>query len=225
MTRWIRMALLLSTLAPNAAFSMEVFQFVDSAGTVHFTNVPTDPRYRRLQSQQKALFYIGKDRRQKLDSVIEREAVKRGIEPSLIKSIIQAESDFNADAVSYAGAQGLMQLMPDTVAYLRLGDPFDPEENIRGGARHLRYLLNLFNSDLALTLAAYHAGARTVLKYGKIPPIEETRLYVEKVLRLYKRYSGKSVRFVYKGTGSDGALVYTNHPEQYPEIVFSRFKE
>lgn len=206
---------------------MEVFQYVDESGTIHFTNVPTDPRYRRLQGDQKKTRYVGRDHRQKLYRFIEKEATGQGMEPALIKAVIRAESDFNASAVSSAGALGLMQLMPSTAADLRLADPFDPEENVRGGVRYLRYLLDIFNNDLVLAVAAYHAGAGNVLKYGRIPPIEETQTYVERVLRFYKDYLGKAPRkiFVYKGTHPTGDIVYTNRPEQYSNLPLTRFNE
>lgn len=214
-------------LVPTHVFSMEVFQYTDASGTVHFTNVPTDPRYRRLQGNQKKTPYVGRDHRQKLFQFIEKEAAGQGMEPALIKAVIRVESDFDISAVSSAGALGLMQLMPSTAADLRLADPFDPEENIRGGVRYLRYLLNIFNDDLVLALAAYHAGAGNVLKYGRIPPIEETQNYVERVLRFYKSYLGKAPRkmFVYKGTRSTGEIVYTNRPDQYSNLPLTRFNE
>lgn len=223
----LRILLLILILIPTQALSMEVFQYVDESGTIHFTNVPTDPRYRRLQGGQKKTPYVGKDRHQKLFQFIEKEATGQGMEPALIKAVIRVESDFDISAVSSAGALGLMQLMPSTAADLRLADPFDPEENIRGGVRYLRYLLNIFNDDLVLALAAYHAGAGNVLKYGRIPPIEETQNYVERVLRFYKAYLGKAPRkmFVYKGTDPSGDLVYTNRPDQYSTLSLTRFNE
>jgi soluble lytic murein transglycosylase len=206
---------------------MEVFQYVDESGTVHFTNVPTDPRYRRLQGSQKKSSYLGRDHRQKIYSFIEKEAAEQGMEPALIKAVIRAESDFNTFAVSSAGALGLMQLMPETAADLRLSDPFDPEENIRGGIRYLRYLLGTFNNDLVLSLAAYHAGVGNVLKHGRIPPIEETQVYVERVLRFYKAYLGKKGRglAIYKGKQPTGEIVYTNRPDQYSNLPLKQFSE
>ena len=214
-------------LIPIRVFPMEVFQYIDQSGTIHFTNVPTDPRYRRLRGIQKKTPYVGRDHRQKLYQFIEREAAEQGMEPALIKAVIQAESDFNVAAVSSAGALGLMQLMPATAAELRLADPFDPEENIRGGVRYLRSLMAIFNNDLVLALAAYHAGAGNVLKYGRIPPFDETQVYVERVLRFYKSYLGKAPRkmYVYRGTRPTGEIVYTNRPDQYSNLALTRFNE
>ena len=102
--------------------------------------------------------------------------------------VIKAESDFNPYAVSKKGAQGLMQLMPKTLKDLKVYDPFHPRENIDGGVRYLKRLLKQFNNDISLTLAAYHAGAKTVEKYEDIPPYQETQHYVKKVLNYFDRY-------------------------------------
>jgi soluble lytic murein transglycosylase-like protein len=228
--RLVRMALLfflsIPLQAPDYVFSMEVFRFVAPDGTLHFTNVPTDPRYRRLAPKDKK-GPLRKDRRRKIQMLIEEEARVQGVEPALIKAVIHAESDFDAEAVSSAGALGLMQLMPATVSDLRVKDPFDPEENIRGGIRHLRSLLELFNRDVTLALAAYHAGAGNVLKYGRVPPIEETHLYIGRVLRFYKMYAVKKDRppLIYKGIQPTGEMIFTNRPERYPKLSLSQFKE
>lgn len=216
-------ALIFLLFSPLDVFSMEVFQYIDLSGTVHFTNVPTDPRYRKLKPRGKTS-YPEKDNRQKIDSLIEKEAREQGIEPALVKAVIRAESDFDSQAVSSAGAQGLMQLMPATAADLQMDDPFNPEENIRGGVRYLRILLDLFEQDLKMALAAYHAGPGNVMRHGKVPPIEQTQVYIERVLRFYKAYSGKKspALSVYKGDGSAGETVYTNLPEQYPHVSLTQ---
>ena len=113
------------------------------------------------------------------------------LDPALLHAVIKTESDFRQDAVSRKGAIGLMQLTPDTAATLRVADVYDPLQNIKGGARQLRHLLNLYEGDLPLALAAYNAGVHRV-KGGKIPRIRETRSYVRKVLRHYERYRGVS---------------------------------
>jgi soluble lytic murein transglycosylase len=109
------------------------------------------------------------------------------LDPALLRAVIKAESDFRQEAVSRKGAIGLMQLTPDTAATLRVADIHDPIQNIRGGAKQLRRLLNRFRGNLKLTLAAYNAGVHRV-KGGKVPPIRETRAYVRKVLRYYQAY-------------------------------------
>lgn len=109
------------------------------------------------------------------------------LDPALLRAVIKTESDFRPDAVSRKGAVGLMQLTPDTAATLRVGNLHDPIQNIGGGAKQLRHLLNLYEGDLQLTLAAYNAGVHRV-KGGRIPRIRETRRYVRKVLRYYEMY-------------------------------------
>lgn len=206
---------------------MEIFQYIDPSGTVHFTNVPTDPRYRRLKGNQGKSTHIGREHREKIHRFIEDEATRQGMEPALIKAVVRTESDFDVTAVSSAGALGLMQLMPSTAADLRLTDPFDPEQNIRGGVRYLRTLMEMFNHDLILALAAYHAGAGNVLKYGRVPPIEQTQNYVQRVLRFYQSYLGKKVQEipVFKGTDRTNNFVYTNRPDQYATLSLLEFKE
>lgn len=109
------------------------------------------------------------------------------LEPALLRAVAKAESDFRPGVVSRKGAVGLMQLTPDTAATLRVADIHDPIQNIRGGAKQLRRLLNLYNGDLRLSLAAYNAGVNRV-KEHRIPRIRETRIYVKKVLRYYHRF-------------------------------------
>jgi CheY-like chemotaxis protein len=123
------------------------------------------------------------------DPVI-REAAKRySVDYALVKAVIKVESNFDPLAISRAGARGLMQLMPGTADVLRVKDPFHPEDNIEGGVRHLRYLLDLFKGNLHLVLAAYNAGEEAVFRYNDIPPDRETRIYVDRVLQYFRNYS------------------------------------
>ncbi|MGH8183770.1 MAG: lytic transglycosylase domain-containing protein [Rhodanobacteraceae bacterium] len=111
-----------------------------------------------------------------------------GVNPALLRAVIHAESGFNPRALSYKGAQGLMQLMPGTAFELGVGDAFDPAQNISGGARYLAMLLRAYHGDVKLAAAAYNAGAGAVTKYGGVPPYAETQVYVKRVALLYQRY-------------------------------------
>jgi soluble lytic murein transglycosylase-like protein len=132
---------------------------------------------------------LGKLQEDNFSEAIEKAAKKYNIEPSLIKAIIKAESNFNPFATSKAGAQGLMQLMPQTAEALGVSNPFDPEQNIDGGVRYLRELLDDFNQNLILALAAYNAGPGKVREYKGVPPFRETQLYIKRVLQYYRDLS------------------------------------
>lgn len=124
---------------------------------------------------------VGKSGAEDLDAVFARASETYGVPANLLKAVAKAESGFQADAVSRCGAQGVMQLMPSTARSLGVDDPFDPEQNIMGGAKYLGSLLGRYG-DAKLALAAYNAGSGNVDKYGGVPPFQETQKYVEKVL-------------------------------------------
>ena len=126
-----------------------------------------------------------RNRRSPYDAIIDRHAVAYGVDPVLVRAVIQVESDFNPQCVSNKGARGLMQLMPETARRYGIRDIFNPEENIRGGVRELAELLEMFNNDLPRALAAYNAGSGAVLKYAGIPPYSETMTYVKRALTVY----------------------------------------
>src|SRR3989441_299371 len=127
-----------------------------------------------------------------IDALIRAVATRHGVSVDLIAAIIEAESEFNPRAVSRTGARGLMQLMPKTAAILGVSDPFDPRENIEAGVRHLRSLMDRFDGNLPLVLAAYNAGERAVINHGGIPPYRETRQSVNRILRKLARNEGKT---------------------------------
>jgi len=189
----------MTTPIPGAAD--EVYSFVDSDGVIHVTNVPQDPRFRRLRQKPGnpgGLHHItlkGKAappllRRTSLyDEHIRSAAERYGLPVPLLKAVMAVESNFNPAAVSEKGATGLMQLMPATARDMYVYDLYDPAQNIEGGARYLRHLHDQFGNDLVMVLAAYNAGPEAVRRSGgAVPPIRETKEYVSKVLSLYESY-------------------------------------
>lgn len=177
-------------LALPQASSADIYKYVDEEGVLHLTNVPTEinAKYVLVLREKPVHFMVGTDIT-KYDHLISRAADKYKIDPSLIKAVIKAESNFNHQAVSPVGARGLMQLMPTTATYLQVADSFHPENNIEGGVRYLRYLLNLYHGNLPLALSAYNAGEGAVSRYNnQIPPYRETQDYVKRVMSYYNRY-------------------------------------
>lgn len=174
-----------------AATKSEVYRRVDRNGVVSFTNVPTNDAFTKVDLG--SLRLRARVPMKELEGTIAHHSRQQQLDPALISAIIKAESDFDPDAVSRSGAIGLLQLMPETAVRLEVRDPFNPEENIAGGARYLRYLLDRFHGNLPLALAAYNAGATRVEQYNTLPPIHETRRYVKKVLRFYRLYDERRI--------------------------------
>ncbi len=174
----------------------DVYAHVDANGVEHYTNAPEGDQYQRISSLMEEVG--GGNRANALPLKgnvaafapdIEKAADEAGVDAALVHAVITAESGYNPAAVSKAGAQGLMQLMPGTAKRYAVKDAFDPKQNIRGGTRYLRDLLVMFDHDIELAVAAYNAGENAVIRHGrKIPPYRETRAYVPKVLRLYNKY-------------------------------------
>ncbi len=165
----------------------DIYKYVDNEGVLHLTNVPSIPnaKYVLIMREKRILFRSDIDIK-RFDEIITKMAVKYKIDSALIKAIIKAESNFDHQAISRVGAQGLMQLMPATASQLQVEDAFHPEKNIEGGVRYLKYLLNNYRGNLSLALAAYNAGEKTVAKYNnRIPPYRETKNYIKKVLSYY----------------------------------------
>ncbi len=189
MRKVARFAVLFLLLIPGVAFS-GIYVMVDANGVYHFTNVPTSNKYKlfiRDRGTRAVLRSYTQDPTQ-YEPLINRYAKEFGVDKALVKAVIHAESAFNPYAVSKKGAQGLMQLMPETARDLAVQDVFDPEENIRAGVQYLKMLLKKFNGDLSLSLAAYNAGPHRVDQFGKIPPYRETKAYIKKVLTYYRMY-------------------------------------
>lgn len=136
--------------------------------------------------------YIINLRASHYDQQIRQISSRYGLDYRLVKALIRVESKFDQTAVSAKGAMGLMQLMPETAKDFGVEDPFDPKENIAGGVRYLKHLLKLFNNNLVLALAAYNAGPAAVKRYGGIPPFDETKAYLKKVMECYWNYKGSA---------------------------------
>jgi soluble lytic murein transglycosylase-like protein len=206
---------LITALAP-AAFASSLYRWVDEDGVAHFTNAPTDPRFQRIGSLSgtaQGWFRLPEGIRSRFGDEIREIAARHGVGADLVEAVIRAESAFNPRAVSNKGAQGLMQLMPRTASSLGVRNAFDPRENIEGGVRHLRYLLDKYPGNVSLALAAYNAGEKAVDQYGGIPPYAETQQYVQKILGSGGAGGGGIVRTViYRYTESDGTVTITNIP-------------
>jgi len=164
-----------------------IYRYIDENGDYHFTNCPRDPRYELYIPEEGDSRPVRVDPKQ-YEPVIEEFSTKYGVDSALVKAIIRAESDFDMYAVSRKGAKGLMQLMPQTAMQWRVIDVFDPRQNIEGGVRHLKHLLQTFENNLTLSIAAYNAGKEVVIQNYSIPPYDETQNYVRKVLRYYESY-------------------------------------
>jgi hypothetical protein len=216
----IALALALALPVPGA--HAEFYRFVDDQGVVHLTDSPTSRSYAKYQptihgsgkginiiTRRSSILGLGRreirytlgalslpDSRPEpssYDTLIERAALRHGVPAALIKAVVRTESNFQRHAVSNKGAQGLMQLMPTTAADLGVEDAFSAEENLSGGTRYLRAMIDRFG-DWKHALAAYNAGPGAVDQYGGIPPYRETREYVERVLHYYRRYDGDFAR-------------------------------
>lgn len=196
--------------------SADIYTWIDENGVRHYTNVIGDRHLKSrnievlkkkkdakpvtLRTKTIAMKHWGHEKKisvgsySRYDHYISQAAFEHQVDPWLIKAVIKTESNFNQYAVSSQGAQGLMQLMPMTAMELKVNNPYDARQNINGGTRYLRQLMDCYKGDLRLSLAAYNAGPSLVTKLGKVPRIPETREYVRRVLNFYDIYrQGDSV--------------------------------
>ena len=198
-------ALFAVAVVPSLALA-DIYHWKDADGVDHFTNRPTaSPGAKVYLKGGPAPAPAGANtvrpgvtpfapqdrdpgRYTRFDEYIRQAAALYQIPEALVRAVIKVESDYDPRAVSYAGARGLMQLMPETAARMQVKDINDPRENIFGGVRYLRVLANMFNGDLDLSVAGYNAGEGAVVQYGGIPPYVQTRDYVVKVTKFYRRY-------------------------------------
>ena len=177
--------LFLAATCMNAA--ADIYMYIDSNGILHFSNVPTSSQF-RLYIRERPGRDLYTPNPRSFDRIIREAARTHGLSEPLLKAIIKAESNFNPRAVSKKGAKGLMQIMPKNFNSLNIRNPFNPRENIMGGAKYFKQMHTRYKGKLPLALAAYNAGPHMVDKYKSIPPFPETRNYVEKVMKYYYVY-------------------------------------
>ena len=215
----------------------DIYQYTDEAGVVHFSNVSVGnaKKFKKVRSEPKHVAYANQasssqypQQQATISSVnmpstytdIIKDACDRhGVDPALVHAIVKVESDFNPYAMSRKGAMGLMQLMPETAVNMNVRNTFSPDENIDGGVRYLRYLIDRYEGNLSLALAAYNAGETAVKRWGTVPPFAETQSYVQRILKLYNGTGGSLNTItphytIFIGYGEDGALVLTDDPSK-----------
>jgi soluble lytic murein transglycosylase-like protein len=199
----------------------DMYQSTNDEGSVLYTNIPASGSKVMVKEKEPARKSVVTAANNKsrtggeFHSIVEEKSKKHNVDPKLVKAVIKAESNWNPMAVSNKGAVGMMQLMPKTASDLGVGNRFNPAENIEGGVKYLRYLLDKFNGNLSLALAAYNAGPARVEKVNGVPSIPETVNYVKRVMNEYSGGPGWSTG----GSGNtkirmvvleDGTVLFTN---------------
>jgi len=197
----LKSAFFIATLAAslNVGAHARIYTYVDAEGVKHFTDMPDDNRYRLLVLSARDLTESGDHynlsllaRAAQYDSIIERAAVSSAVPPNLLRAVIVVESGFNSRAVSKRGAVGLMQLLPATASRFGVSNLYDPKENVHAGSQYLKFLMDRFDHNMMLALAAYNAGEQAVDRNGgQIPPFRETMAYVPRVLKIYRMLSDR----------------------------------
>lgn len=195
----MRILIILLTLFMAKEVAADIYKFTDTDGRVYYTDEPRHSLYKRIIKSKtfkfptfsnyhaKARVYKGANK-QKFADLIEQAAYRHHVDAKLVHAVIQTESAYNSSAQSPKGAVGLMQLMPDTARRFGVTDRSDPDQNVDGGTRYLKYLINMFNPNIDLAVAAYNAGENAVIRYNNsIPPYPETQNYVKQVLALYRQ--------------------------------------
>src|SRR5579872_6150205 len=198
-------ACLVLALSPALA-AADVRIAVGASGRKVILNETSTQRSRRLSTRLADLPDIN------LEAIIANHSVAQNLDPRLVRALIQAESGYNVKALSNKGAIGLMQLMPDTASELKISNPYDPSENVRGGTMYLRQMIDHFAGKVELAIAAYNAGPGAVEKHGGIPPFAETRDYVRRVLSLWR---GAEIALPSAATAAASMLLPGNHRKPY----------
>jgi soluble lytic murein transglycosylase-like protein len=198
----MRIAIILLTLLISNEVVADIYKFTDTDGRVYYTDEPRHSLYKRIIKSKitphyphnylskytgKVHAFSGANKKRFAD-LIEQAANRYQVDAKLVHAVIQTESAYNSSAQSPKGAVGLMQLMPDTARRFGVSDRNDPDQNVDGGTRYLKHLINMFNPNLDLAVAAYNAGENAVIRYNNsIPPYPETQNYVKQVLALYNQ--------------------------------------
>jgi hypothetical protein len=229
---------------PLKQASADIYQYTDKDGVIHFSNVGvgTGKKIKKVKSEQATPQYTppaSLSRTENTESlaqasmppsdyvdVITNACDRHGVDPKLVHALVKVESDFNPYAMSRKGAMGLMQLMPQTASDMNVQNTFNPHENVDGGVRYLRYLIDRYDGNLSLALAAYNAGETAVKRWGTIPPFAETQNYVSRILKLYNG-KGAGVSHaphytIFVGYSEDGAVTLTDDPRKQKERTAKR---
>ncbi len=226
------------SVPPLSSRADDIYRYTDANGVIHFSNVgfsaphhvhrvtvatphATRTRSGRTHTVQPSMPTFV---RNSYSDMIERACARHGVDPALVHALVKVESNFNPRAVSRKGARGLMQLMPETAHEMHVRNSFNPAENIDAGVRYLRSLLDHYEGNIRLALAAYNSGVSAVQRWGTIPPFPETKQYVRKIMNLYHgtgqfftpRYT------VYMRTDAEGDILLTDDPSGRTAAELSR---
>jgi hypothetical protein len=188
----------------------KILRYIDAEGVIWFTNIPHTPDQGgapRSAPETKQSNRVVRVQAHPYHTEVEQLARRHGLSPNLVSALMAVESDFDPTAISPKGAQGLMQLMPLIAQYYRVYNPFNPQQNIEGGIRYLSDLLQLFDNQLPLAIAAYNGGEGLVRKHGGVPPMLES--YVNKVLTLYEQTRGTQI---HRYITPSGVVLFSNVP-------------
>lgn len=217
---FVLMVMFLTTFFRGEKF----YKYINSNGEVVYCNrKPKNVSSKKvkvyeIKREREDLLQFDDDRYNRYDPIIRKYSKKYGVDFNLIKTVILVESNFNPSAVSPKGAIGLMQLLPDTAIRFGVDDPYDPDQNIMGGTKYLKYLIKMFNGDLRLVLSAYNAGENLVKRINRVPNYRETKKYVNKIIEVYGsdmvpvdvNYVYRRRKKFYKYYDENGTLVLTN---------------
>ncbi|MFQ5432955.1 MAG: transglycosylase SLT domain-containing protein [Nitrospinota bacterium] len=210
-------AALIIALSASTAHSGNIIKFVDENGTVHFTDHLVPMKYDVYIKNAERDRLSGPRQPNRFSKEIYQAGNRHGVDRHLIQSVIQAESGYDPMAVSSSGARGLMQLMPETAAQYRVDNVHNPVQNIDGGTRYLKHLINKYDGNVKVALAAYNAGETVVAEYNGVPPFPETKTYIARVMEFYRELSGKKLRderraVLYRYIDENGTLILTDTP-------------